>query len=239
MKSIARSILAKLNLLEPVQRLSWHVRRRFWHVDRKLANAYLNEKNERKRLHIGCGGNVLPGWLNSDYYPRSPSILYIDATEQFPFGDGIFDYIFSEHMIEHVPLTDGFSMLRECHRVLRKGGRIRISTPDLRFVVSLYTDEPSELQKQYINWSTKEFANWAPYPDARYVVNNFVRDWGHQFIYDEETLRFAMQKAGFADVIRCKLQSSECEYLRKLENETRMPKGFLALETLTLEATKL
>ncbi len=151
----------------------------------------------------------------------------------------MFDYIFSEHMIEHVPLADGFSMLQECHRVLRKGGRIRISTPDLRFVVSLYTDEPSELQKQYVNWSTKKFATWAPHPDARYVINNFVRDWGHQFIYDEKTLGFAMQKAGFADVVRCKLQSSECEHLRELENETRMPEGFLAFETLTLEATKL
>jgi hypothetical protein len=27
-------------------------------------------------------------------------------------------------------------------------------------------------------------------------INNFFRDWGHQFIYDEQTLRASMLEAG-------------------------------------------
>ena len=76
----------------------------FWHLsgrtDRKLVDDYLNQAPVRK-LHIGCGSNVIPGWLNADYFPRSRNILHLDATKPFSLlGSDIFDYVFSEHMIE-------------------------------------------------------------------------------------------------------------------------------------------
>jgi predicted SAM-dependent methyltransferase len=29
--------------------------------------------------------------------------------------------VFSEHMIEHIPLAEGEMLLRECHRILKNG----------------------------------------------------------------------------------------------------------------------
>ena len=71
-----------------------------------------------------------------------------------------------------------------------------------------------------------------------FVINNFVRDWGHLFIYDEKILRFSLEQAGFSNVIRCELNTSADEGLRDLEFEPRLPPGFLRLETMTLEATR-
>jgi predicted SAM-dependent methyltransferase len=208
-------------------------------------DGYLQRPEERK-LHLGCGRNILAGWLNADIEPCSPDVAYIDLTKPLPFQDACFDYVFSEHVIEHFSYQQGLAMLRESHRVLRPGGRIRVSTPDLAFVMGLYGAEKSDVQQRYIAWSTSyiawstgAFISEVPVSSDTFVINNFVRDWGHQFIYDEKELRASLLRAGFRDVERCALNDSSDENLRNLENERRLPPGFLRLETFTLEASKV
>ena len=215
----------------------WRFKRELGRIDRTIIESYFAEQEIRK-LHIGCGENILKDWLNSDFFPNSDSVLHVDATETFPFENDELDYVFSEHMIEHISYSNGLSMLCECHRILRNNGKIRISTPNLPFLIDLYKDDKSELQKEYIKWATDKFIKSATHYDDTFVINNFVRDWGHLFIYDEKTLRFSLERAGFKNIIRCDLNDSRNEALRNLENEERMPKGFLALESLTLEGTK-
>jgi SAM-dependent methyltransferase len=214
--------------------------------DRRLIERYFHT-HAVKRLHLGCGRNVLDGWLNCDLRPRSKAIVQLDATETFPFLDEQFDYAFSEHMIEHVSFGDGAAMLDESYRVLRRGGKIRISTPDLAFLVGLYSRERSPLQQRYIEWMSTTTAcrvrppadnSESPPPAEVFVINNFMTDWGHSFIYDEPTLRYSLQRAHFRNVVKCGLGDSSSEDLRNLEHEGRLPEGFLGLETLTLEAGK-
>jgi len=206
-------------------------------VDRKVIQGYLDSHDVRK-LHLGCGRNILPGWLNSDYFPRSAAVLHLDARGRFPFAAGQFDYVYSEHMIEHIAYPEGAAMVQESFRVLKPGGKLRISTPDLAFLLDLRRSDRSQLQNDYIQWATEKFVKGAPYADDTFVINNFVRRWGHLFIYDEKTLRAAFVSAGFAAVVRCNLNESDDSALRNLENEKRMPKGFLRLETMTIEGTK-
>lgn len=219
------------------RRLSWECRRKFGRVDRAILHSYLAGARMRK-LQIGCGENPLEGWLNSDLYPRSPRVFHLDASRPFPFPDGAFDYVFSEHMIACLSYSEGSAMLAECHRVLKPGGTIRISTPNLSFLIDLCREEKSDLQRDYIAWSRDSFIPDAPCPSHSFVVNNFMRAWGHRFIYDEETLRGSLERAGFDPITRLDVSQSAHAALRNLENVSRMPDGFLRLETLTLEATK-
>jgi predicted SAM-dependent methyltransferase len=231
-----RNTLDKVGLLDAARRIARPVRQlaRRNH-DARLIESYLAYTNPAK-LHIGCGAHFLPGWLNTDYEPTRSDMLLLDATRQFGFKDNSFDFVFSEHMIEHISFSAGSFMLRECCRILRPEGRIRISTPDLAFVLNLYASEKSDLQKRYIQWFTTRFG--VPEASEAFVINQFFRFWGHQFIYDEKTLSAALSQAGFIKIVKCNLQESESEALCNLENETRMPKGFLRLETLTIEAMK-
>lgn len=206
-------------------------------VNKKIIEQYLGQIKIRK-LHLGCGSNIIDGWLNSDYSPKSNHVVSLDITKTYPFDDETFDYIFSEHLIEHVSYVQVQRMLKECFRVLKDSGKVRISTPDLLFLISLYQSEKSELQKKYIRWATENFVNSAPYCEDTFVINNYVRDWGHIFIYDEKVLRFSLEKAGFKEITKCNLNESEDEILRNLENEQRLPEGFLRLESLTLEGIK-
>jgi predicted SAM-dependent methyltransferase len=130
-------------------------------------------------------------------------------------------------------------MLSECLRVLKPLGVLRLSTPDLDFLIDLRRPDKSPLQREYIRWAVETTMRNVPdTTNETFVINNFVRDWGHTFIYDEKTLRQSLQLAGFRDLRKCDLQESSVECLRNLENETRMPPGFLRLESMVIEATK-
>ncbi len=189
-----------------------------------------------RKLHLGCGDHLLEGWLNTDLRPRVAGVLPLDATRTLPFPDGSFDYIFSEHLIEHVPYPQGCKLLAECRRVLKPGGKIRLATLDFAFLVTLYNPEKTTLQQAYLDWSKLHFLPWAPAADDIYVINNSVRDWGHQFIYDDKAMRHAMAAAGFSNIVRCPIMKSGIEDLCGLENEARAPQGLVALETMVFEA---
>ncbi|HYP38281.1 MAG TPA: methyltransferase domain-containing protein [Stellaceae bacterium] len=186
-----------------------------------------------KKLHIGCGNHPLPGWTNTDLNPWRPDILRMDATQHFPFADGEFDYAFSEHMIEHVPHAGGLTMLAECHRVMKPGGRIRISCPDRAFIQRLCgpAEQLTDTDWRYVAWAKQHFGM----KTALDVGVNLANGFGHQFIYSVSLLHRALVGAGFASITQHLIGQSSDPELRDLENDGRMPPGFLQLETMTLE----
>ncbi len=215
--------------------------------DDQIIRSYLAREGVKK-LQIGCGRRILPDWLNADYHPKTRDVLHLDATRALPFGDASFDYVFSEHMIEHFPFPQGQQLLDECFRILTPGGTLRISTPDLAFLVDLYRPEESpererrpiqdEFLGHFLATEIKNRERHAPWDCDSFLINKFVRAWGHEFIYDEKTLARAMRESGFAEIVRREVMASEHEALRELEHVDRKPAGHLALESMVLEATK-
>jgi len=203
----------------------------------KIAEKY-DSSHDVNKLHIGCGYRILTGWLNADLRPRTEEVFQFDATKKFPLPSNHFQFVYSEHMIEHIPFSEGSVMLSECFRVLRPGGKIRLATPDVRYLFSLFDSEPTELQQRYINWSCEKFVPEAPSPSASFVFNAFVRKWGHTFIYDQKTLQAALERAGFVEIVKNEISTSNEPALSELEFIDRMPEGFLELESQIFEASK-
>jgi len=153
--------------------------------------------------------------------------------------DKSFSYIFREHTIEHFSFVQGQQILNECFRVLKKGGKVRFSTPNLKFLVDLYTEPMTDVQKKYIKWVAKEFATSVPYISDTFVINNFVRAWGHLFIYDFKSLRVALKLTGFSSIVECKSgQSSDKNFLGLDSHSKVIGEDFNLLETLVIEAKK-
>jgi len=208
-------------------------------IEGEIVSNYI-QSHEVRKLQLGCGNHIIEGWLNSDYLPDNPNILNLDVTKPFPIEDHQIDYIFSEHMIEHINYSEGNYMLSECYRVLRNGGKVRISTPDMRYLIDLYNDEKTEIQKRYLTLIIDYLGlKVTPGQENIFVINQAFYGWGHKFIYNEGVLRDSMEKNGFTNIVRCELNQSKVDVLRNLENETRFPEGLLKLETFTLEGTKL
>jgi predicted SAM-dependent methyltransferase len=188
-------------------------------------------------LHIGAERFSIPNWFNTDLDPVREDTYYLDATKPFPFHWDAFDFIFSEHMIEHLSFRQGIDMLRECRRVLKPGGVIRIATPNLLNILALLDESHHQ---DYLQWALKEFnLPGDPYPKAPNVINNFFRSWGHQFIYDPGTLRVALEQEGFTNVVECEVSESSHAPLRGLERHGVRWNDFInRFETMVFEATK-
>jgi len=206
-------------------------------LERPRAVARYLGGTDSPKLHIGCGPHKVAGWLNTDV-DVSKGAVYLDATKPLPFPDETFDFVFSEHMIEHIPIAAAQSLCSECARILRPGGVLRVATPDLAFLFALWRNDNPELNETYILNAAQHFRDY-PVRNKCATINNFFYNWGHSFIYDEETLSHLLLEGGLGNVERVKVGESRHAALKGLEQHGRsISDEYNAFETMVLEATK-
>jgi predicted SAM-dependent methyltransferase len=205
----------------------------------RTISTYIKSHKIRK-LQIGSGEVKISGWLSGDLNPCSKDVIYLDATKKLPFPDSTFDYVFSEHMIEHISWGEGIFMLKECRRVLKTGGVLRVATPDLSVLLEMYCKETkTSSEKQYIKWITDEFLEGVKIYKSGFVVNALFRNWHHTFLYDGELLETAMREAGFRDIERVPVGASKHAALTGIERHGRIINNekINRFETIVFEAT--
>lgn len=205
----------------------------------QLIKDYLTSHSVRK-LQLGSGYNLLPGWLNTDIYSPSPEIVLLDVREPFPIQEQSLDYILSEHHIEHLTYLEGLAMLRECYRVLKPGGKVRIATPDLAVLIQLYTAQPkNDAQQKYIQFMIDNFMPDIGIYHESFVINNAFQNWGHKFLYDRPTLEQLMAKVGFVQLTPYKPGESDDVNFCGVEGRVKSNISEINFfETMVLEGTR-
>ncbi|MFS8857664.1 methyltransferase domain-containing protein [Synechococcus sp. H55.7] len=101
-------------------------------------------------LHIG-GREPHPDWKILDVLP-SPEVDYVaNAIDLSLFGSESVDQIYASHVLEHFDYREAKVALTEWYRVLKKGGRLYISVPNLKALSRvLLKDDLSYDQLVYI-----------------------------------------------------------------------------------------
>ena len=150
------------------------------------------------RLNLGCGFNVLPGWLNTDLEGGRHGTTYMDALRTFPMPDNSLDAILCEHLIEHLPSEGGRFLLNESFRVLKPKGAIRVITPDLESLARLCVSEPDDAGRSYLDFVAKLHGRDVIEPSD--ALNYIFYEYGHRHIYTIARLRTAMTAAGFVEI---------------------------------------
>lgn len=181
------------------------------------------------KIQFGSGNNFIKNWLNTDIpeafsdYSIYPD-AYINITKRLPIKSNSCQYLYNEHLIEHITVKEGQMFLKECHRILKIDGVLRIATPDLNNIVKKYSSK---------SWKKQDWLTWPEYKFIKTraeMLNIAMRWWGHKYLYDEVELTRRLKEAGFTKIVKCKLNKS---YHNELNNlETRKD------SKLILEATK-
>lgn len=91
-----------------------------------------------RRLNWGCGAAGEPGWINSDQKTGPNIDISCDIRSGLPLEDGSIDYAVSIHALPEVTHQDLVPVLGELRRVLKPGGVLRLSLPDLLKGVDAY-----------------------------------------------------------------------------------------------------
>jgi hypothetical protein len=96
--------------------------------------AATRRKTTLKKLNLGCGDKILPGYINVDVagsrQGRKPDVL-CDLRKLKPFADNEVDEILSVHVVEHFWRWEIVDVVKEWVRVLKPGGLMVIECPNL------------------------------------------------------------------------------------------------------------
>src|SRR3954454_6326461 len=138
------------------------------------------------RLHLGSGNEHKNGWAHVDLsgYPVEAAW---NLARPLPLRDGSAEGVFHEHLLEHLTLEEGLRFCRECHRLLRQGGVLRIGVPDA-----------GAAARSYVEGSGAFLERVRPgRPTAMLALQELFYYPGHRTMYDFETLALLFRAAGF------------------------------------------
>ncbi len=193
------------------------------------------------RLHAGCGNVFLPGWLNITYEPREEYgcikevkgawVLNYNLLKPWPVGKDSIRFIAASHFIEHLDLNDGIRFLKESFRVMKDGGAIRLSCPDLELYARNYVQGNKNFfeHKLIREWCTFQQAQT---PGEILAAKAYDSGGSHKWFYDYDSLKHILESAGFRHVRRCQRLEGDVPDLVSIELAER------EMETVYVEAVK-
>ena len=92
-----------------------------------------------KYLNLGCGYWFHSSWTNVDFVSTGTNVLSHNLLKGIPFENENFEVVYHSHVLEHFSKEDGEVFLKECFRVIKRNGVIRIAVPDLEVIAKEYT----------------------------------------------------------------------------------------------------
>lgn len=80
------------------------------------------------KIQFGSGGNILPGWFNTDLGWDDPTAK-VDITKTLPWHDGVVGECLAEHISEHCAIGDCYRFFCEVRRILAPRGIFHVICP--------------------------------------------------------------------------------------------------------------
>ena len=117
------------------------------------------------KVNIGSGPDGLSNWENLDWgmlaflgkapllqkafvffglLPASyvkkwpPNLILHDCKKKLPFKNNSVDFLYTSHFVEHLKRYEAVDFLKDCFRILKLGGVLRICVPDIEKISKKY-----------------------------------------------------------------------------------------------------
>ena len=153
------------------------------------------------KLNVGSFINMFfYGWTNIDTidlaeFAESEQYIFRQHDVTKPFvsvGDDTVDLIFTSHMLEHLSQSESINFLKECHRMMRSGGLIRIAVPNIGLLMRKYMSHDLDFLK-HISPSAES---------SECMIDKFhaVALANHAQLFDSCNLSALMEHTGFKNI---------------------------------------
>jgi predicted SAM-dependent methyltransferase len=190
------------------------------------------EEVKKVKLHLGCYQKKIHGFTNVDIRADVEPDVVDDVFKLNTVKSDSVDLIYACHVLEHAEDWEAFKALSRWYNVLKSGGILRLSVPDLEAVFEYYqiTKDLKEL-KSFIYGSQKH-----PY------------DF-HKTGWDFNSLKKDLEYLGFKNVRRYDWRRTEhfyiddysMAYMPHISYKSRRPEDRISgkLMSLNVEAQKI
>ena len=104
----------------------------------------------QKKINLGAGNLKKSGYTNVDINSNFKPDVVADV-RKLPFDDNYADEILARDVLEHIPHKETKKTLLEWKRILKKGGKLIIQTPNLQTIANYMLDIDKIDDIDYIN----------------------------------------------------------------------------------------
>ncbi len=152
------------------------------------------------KLNLGGGSTwSKEGWTNLDV------VNGYDITEKLlsEYEDNSIEVIYSAHFIEHLKYKILYKLIKDCFRVLKTGGLMRVTTPDLDKILAIYQSGSKDLLMKNDPYYAKH-----PNLTLKGIVEELLgvdKKAYHESYITKNSLRLFFMLVGFT-----KIMDSEC-----------------------------
>ena len=181
-----------------------------------------------KRYNLGCGLKIYENFMNVGYWSQLNSeVLYknlngTDNTVMFnhdlrngvPALDESLELVYHSHMLEHLSYADGISFLKECFRVLKPGGKMRVLVPDIQLWINAYFQNNKFFFEQYRKYGGIDSDI---YCTNGAVFMGMLHSHEHKFGYDYDSLEWVLKLVGFTDIKKTLYADSDIDDIKIME----------------------
>jgi predicted SAM-dependent methyltransferase len=240
-------------------------------------------------LNLACGTRMHWGWNNVDFSPYAllarnqavakllkiggllsaerqerlrqidPSIIRWDLRKGIPFDATSFDGVYHSHFLEHIDPQYAPGLLKDCYRVLKPGGVLRVVVPDLELLAGEYlaavqavdADRPAaaKLHHQAVAnlfdqmvrreaTGAKQQKGWVRWVEQQ--IRGGAAETGelHRWMYDRHSLGQLLTQTGFRNVQRQSAETSIIQGWAEFRLDTNVDGSVYKAQSLFMEAEK-
>ncbi|MFW9973110.1 MAG: methyltransferase domain-containing protein [Candidatus Odinarchaeota archaeon] len=140
---------------------------------------------------------------------KSIPLIHHDLRYGIPLNDKVVPHIYSSHFLEHLSRNDAEVLLKNCFRVLKPGGIIRIAVPSLEQTVL-------EIKASIIAYDKGDYNKIQPYVTSK-KYDYLSQYSSHRYMYNFHSLKESLENTGFIEVKEFQMKRGNIPDVEKLD----------------------
>lgn len=181
----------------------WIFELRSW-LGRTFTGHLKIDASKTNYMNLGCGLTLLPNYVNVDFHFEPGIDFGSDLRFPLRMPDNCFDGIFCEHTMEHLNYETNKMIFRECLRVLKPGGTLRILVPNVGLFAKKYAERDmawfDEHERIMLTDSASAERAKRSFPTPMTAISFVTQEYLHVACWDFETMEYYLKDAGFSTV---------------------------------------